>query len=510
MSDMIPRLQQNTPIILMEDIITEEDIPEYNTYNMQDVIIDEYIPDKHMPEMNNSVSISLDNNDKMVYYSNFFEVSDETPHIDHIMTYKSFFLELVIIIFLSFFAMSNSLLSNAITIDGLISCIVFLGNTYNLSVINIQRLPLFDRYIYYVLLYIAHNILCYILWIGTMPVYLCNILFLPCIMFQVNNIESFRKIKRVIYDKLNDLIKKIVCKQLSKIINIVIFSLLGECEVKYQDLIPFYDNFSWMIISRFIATFILACIFNHIDKGSMRVPMMIYKNLYMKDNNYSINDDKMYLSKLITDKKWGHFMEIYTLNRIIRMIINDEGNTVMSEQVSKFFDNMIFRINKVLFCWTIMGVSGLTYGILSFLIFIRDDPIKYILNTLIFVMISVRNYTDERLLVLVICEMCYSLIRSKLLLDIITDTYTLIRSSNIRKYISYRSLALSLLISLIMSLISLYLKPLWMSLLFLAFPWKYKSLIIIMLIGSLSGYNFLHMILMPFFVDNITHIFLQE
>src|SRR5208282_153848 len=111
----------------------------------------------------------------------------------------------------------------------------------------------------------------------------------PSIMGQIYNIYAYKKIRHVLYDGYNKLIQKIICKQLSKIINIVIKNVFNlHIIVTYEDLIPFYDQFSWLIINKFIVTFIMACIFNHIDKGGMKFPMMIYKNLYLKDSKYNI------------------------------------------------------------------------------------------------------------------------------------------------------------------------------------------------------------------------------
>ena len=87
----------------------------------------------------------------------------------------------------------------------------------------------------------------------------------------------------------------------------------------------------------------------------------------MKDTRYSEVDDKLYLTSIIKDKQWNKFMEIYTLNRIIRVVVNDDAqNSLLSEKVAVILKDIMFRINRAMFCWTLMSVSNLTFGILGF------------------------------------------------------------------------------------------------------------------------------------------------
>ena len=50
---------------------------------------------------------------------------------------------------------------------------------------------------------------------------------------------------------------------------------------------------------------------------------------------------------------------------------------------------------------------------------------RYILNTSLFIGIS--NITDEKILVLVLCEIFYPIMNSKFITDIFNDTYTSIK-----------------------------------------------------------------------------------
>ena len=318
---------------------------------------------------------------------------------------------------------------NVITIDGIITCAIFylrysIGKEDNF--LNKIRLITVDRYIYYLLLFVAVHVTNYITWFQFPEAvrYLSSIMICPSIMGQVYHNKAYSKVRQLLYDGYNNLIKKIVCKQLSKILNLFIENVLKlEVRVKYTDLMKHYSGFEFVIINKFIVTFILAVIFNHIDKGGLRYPLMIYKNLYMKDRRYNIRDDRSYLTSIITDQRWEKFLDVYTLNRMIRMLVeNDDKDTDLSTMINSNIKTLGFRFNRIMFCWTAMGLThSLVGGILAYRLFIKQatTPIKYLLNIIIFCAMSF--VTTEKILMLVFCEICFSIIESKIITDVTRD-----------------------------------------------------------------------------------------
>lgn len=398
-------------------------------------------------------SIIMDSdNVNLLYYSHFFELDDKHKKIA--FSIKDLIREMCIVLFFHLFLGIHNAIFNVITIDGIVSCLIFYMNFIGVedknNFLQKNRLMTLDRYIYYLLLFCGYYLFNYMTWyiFTGFAMYAASIMICPSIMGQIYDIYAYKKIRQVLYDGYNRLVQKIICKQLSKIINIVIKNVLNiNVVVGYEDLIPFYNQFSWLIINKFIVTFILACIFNHVDKGSMKFPMMIYKNLYMKDGKYNIVDDKLYLKRIIEDKQYAKFMDVYTLNRIIRMIVADDTqNSMLSEQVTTFLQKLLFRFNRVMFCWTLMSISNLTIGILGFLMFISmtERPMRYLINTMVFTILSF--FTIERLLVIVLCEICYPIVDSKLLTDVCDDTYTSLKKGFLHLY--YRTRLESVLLSI--------------------------------------------------------------
>jgi hypothetical protein len=397
-------------------------------------------------------------NINLLYYSQFFELDDK--HKKFVLDIKDLISEMCMVLFFHLFLGIHNAIFNVITIDGIMSCIIFymsyIGVEDKNNFLLKNRLKTLDRYIYYLLLFCGYYLFNYMSWFAFtgFTMYVASIMICPSIMGQIYDIYAYKKIRQVLYDGYNRLVQKIICKQLSKIINIVIKNvLIINIVVGYEDLIPFYNQFSLMIINKFIITFIIACIFNHMDRGSMKFPMMIYKNIYLKDSKYNIADDKSYLRKIISDKQYVKFMDVYTLNRIIRIIVTDDTQkSMLSEQVTQFLQNAMFRFNRVMLCWTIMSIGNLTVGILGFLLFISasDRPLRYLINTLFFTILSF--FTVERLLVIILCEICYPIIDSKLLTDVMDDTYQSLKRGFLKLY--YRTRLESVILSIGLTYIS--------------------------------------------------------
>lgn len=415
----------------VKNILDSDTDEEYNNKIIGSVLINNDEINNNIVDIKNNI-----NNNNNVLYSQYFHLSNN--YSKYILNEKILLCEIFIVILLHIFLGISNFLFNIITIDGIISSLVFYLESYNNSILSINRLTTIDRYIYYLFILFGYYILNYIFWYRYTNIikYITCIMVCPNIMCQIYNIYTYKKIRYVIYNGYNNLIQKIVCKQLCKIINIIIINIIGlKDSISYLELIPYYDKFSFGMINKFIVTFIMACIFNHIDKGNMKYLMIVYKNIYMKDKKYKICNDKEYITKIIKDKKWNKLMDVYTLNRLIRMLFDDNNKeSLLSKQIVDFIECCSFKIGRIMLCWTIMSITNLQVGILGFFLFLphTDRPLRYILNTCIFMCLS--YVSDEKILILILCEIFYPIMNSKLLTDIVNDTYKSIKRGVISIY----------------------------------------------------------------------------
>ena len=137
------------------------------------------------------------------------------------------------------------------------------------------------------------------------------------------NTVYYKKYK-LCYNTCNKIINTILCKQIVRIINIVnthILHIKIISPIQYSDIVPFYNNCSWIIVNKFIISFLIACIFNYLDKGVLKLPLIICKNVYMKDTKYNITDDKQYIQQIINDKQWNKLLDVYTLIELLDYVL---------------------------------------------------------------------------------------------------------------------------------------------------------------------------------------------
>jgi hypothetical protein len=371
--------------------------------------------------------------------SEYFTISDIEKKYS--FNKNNLLIEIIIFTIVSFFIgfQNINIISYIFTIDGIISCISYYFKQYTKynNKLDSNRLNIFDRYVFYIgviLFDIVFSILTNFTYTYLIRIF-SLILILPTTMTQIYNNYTYKKFRHNIREQIHKIIQRIILKQLSKIINLVAKNLLDfENSLNYEDLIPFYNQFQLSDLGKFFGTIISAAIFNHLDKGGLKLPISIYKNLYMKDKKYKISDDKEYLITILRDKKLSKFTDIYTLNRIIRLLIEDDSdNSILEEQINKFIKQFNISFNNILLTWTILimlnyngfdkifNFTSIQFSILFNLIFISNSkkPLRYIGNILLF--LSLSFYYKEDLLLLILFEIFVPIIESKIITDILKD-----------------------------------------------------------------------------------------
>jgi len=345
-----------------------------------------------------------------------------------INSYETFINMMIWLCCYTILGISNLPLS-IITIDGIINCFEFYGQNIGYDESNNffskHRLQTIDRYIYFVFLIGVYYGVHICLWFhGCVIDHIFIIGCIPQIMIKIYKLPSYFRIRNIIYNAYNQMIKKIVCKQFTKIINAVIKNVLhSDHRLEYTDFLGCYNHINLVYIGDFIAQFIGACIFNYLDKGRLRLPFILYKNIFMKDKKYHIVNDHKYFEKIVIDKNWEKFMDIYTLNRLIRMLSNgNPNNNFMEKEVNKLVIRTIFIFNMIIFGWTVMNiVHSVTVGILCNLLFVNKSIKKerYILFTILCSMLS--RFSNENLLSIILCNIMYPVIESQLFPDLMYD-----------------------------------------------------------------------------------------
>ena len=345
----------------------------------------------------NDAKTNIEHN--ILIYSNFFEYKKQKNELG----------KEILFVFLFNICVHTkiNILSRILLFDSLFQSILFYLEYKNYKLLFNKQYDIIERYIYYIFLAVFITI-CNCITIYHYYYYtqvFTSILYCPTILAYIVNIVYYKKYRNYVYNTCNKIINTILCKQILKIINIVITHILHIkiiSPIQYSDIVPFYNNCSWYIVNKFIISFLIACIFNYLDKGVLKLPLIICKNVYMKDTKYNIADDKQYIQQIINDKQWNKLLDVYTLNRIIRLCFMNTNNSFARHTTN----NIIFRFNRLMFCYAVLNAFGMVPSILCFLLFIKKtNAFSYIMNTILFIYIS--YFTTEQFLILVLCEIFY-------------------------------------------------------------------------------------------------------
>tara|TARA_Y100000780_G_C13648592_1_gene403549 strand:+ start:288 stop:1085 length:798 start_codon:yes stop_codon:yes gene_type:complete len=244
-------------------------------------------------------------------------------------------------------------------------------------------------------------------------------------MYYIFNTNIYKKYREIIKIQLYKIIQIVILKQLTKIINLVIHnSLKTIIKIDYKDLIPYYEKFEWNDLLDFFGTIIITGIFNKLDNGGLKIPISIYKRLYMKDSKYNITDDKKYLIKIIEDKNWSKFSNVYTLNRIIRLLVNkNNDNSILLDELNKIINKFMISFNHFSLTWSILTICNYNtnmliklysckLALLSNLLFITKVKNKIIYLSQIFFFLILSLFLKEDILLLLFFEIVKPLIQS--------------------------------------------------------------------------------------------------
>lgn len=364
-------------------------------------------------------------NSNLLICSNFFGTDSETE-IQKFSKTKLLF-EIFILIFINIITFQPfrnflEILVNVFTIDSVYSSLYFYLNFLGFQIK--MTTSYIDRCICYGIFYFLFSIISFVSFNNLQePLrYFILLVTIPSFIEIISNNNYYKKISTPIKKSYDELIKKIVCKQMTKIINSIIKNVIKlDLKIHYTDLTPYYDTVNFpATCKQFVTAFIIANIFNYLDKGGLKFPLVIYKNIYMKDQYSKIRNDKEYITAIIKNRQWDHLVDIYTLNRLIRLCVSDDNSKdYMSKKVDEIIRTILFNINRIFTCWTLLSISNsIIFALIGFFLFLHkeDKKIRYLVNILIFILVSF--VTKEQLLLIFLCEIGIHFAKSSLVDDL--------------------------------------------------------------------------------------------
>lgn len=467
-----------------------------------------------------------DNN--LNYCSQYFNVNySEVKHpIKFIYIITQFF----IVSTIYHFFWTNINLINILTTDSIISSLIFILYFYcnnNSIFINntIYQPSYFIRYIYYFILLSIYYIVDFITW-GYLSILLNLILpffILPVVIENIVYNYNFKKITNAVINDCENFIYFIISKHMSKILSIISNNCLDyNPTFKEDEFKPFIKKVSVDIFINFICSFLFASILHYFEKNGTTVFTAIFRQFYFrqyyfKKENIDKNN-KNYLINIMKTKNWIKLLDPYTLNRILKMylLINNNKENSIIKHIKNIINQFNTSFSKIMICWTISSLCNIKYiSILSYLLFIKSKhKINiYLKIIVIFLFTIISFFSNEVLLLIIMCEFFTRLLVNKITRDIFYDIYKHLKHiilQNTTFYIQNNTILLSCYLALstmsynshnVMTILFIIIIPIGIIKIFWSSPnlnQTYIGLIGTLLFGYLSNYNIYHCLVLPY------------
>lgn len=256
-----------------------------------------------------------------------------------------------------------------------------LSSYYYRTLVHDINITFLDKYIYYLLLYLASSFLGIVFWFQYAYVFKCIIVFLSLstfirIFIQIN---CYKKVNTLIKETLKDLLLFFLCKLTVKLLN-TLCEICLNCQPNYdyRELLDFYERIDYTIVklALFIKNSVTLAIFYYIKKQNNVIykytTELIYKyhinDLLFSRSSLTVADKKDILAKIVSGRQWDEFLNANTISLFFEIYdTNENDNKLMRKMTEKILE-IKFKFNKFLSIGSLITVNPYL-GIITNLIF---------------------------------------------------------------------------------------------------------------------------------------------
>jgi len=267
---------------------------------------------------------------------------------------------------------NSNLIIKLTTLDSFYIAIEFIISFLNkelkeIDIINknatVYNKSLMDRYILYIMVYVLYMLISCFLWlpkIGILENILLGIVIPPIINRILDNYYFL-----VIIKKKEQFIKKIIAKNLSKIIGIYADIYLDKkIHIKYKELLPLLDDYKRTIEYTYsiIKTALTLILLSKVREYSPNFYYVLSKRLYTyKTGNmlhsFNTNNAKDLLVAMINSRKWDELLKPNVQKAIIELYNSNNNDTNIIDTIVTQFNYKILKLSTILLlcplfnCW---------------------------------------------------------------------------------------------------------------------------------------------------------------
>ena len=300
--------------------------------------------------------------------SNFFE-----EWYDYLSVFGNYCFNIGPIVLTSIFFTGNNLLFQSISIDSLYSAMFFIkhfidDNLTESQIIDVSSSlyngSVFDRYIYYSMIYSIYIIMCNLLWVDDINIIYYGLL-LTTIPFIINKV-----LRSILFDKIKErkeyFIKLIVSKQLSSLIKKSAYVYLDrEIEIDYREILPILKSYSDTItyLQYVLKNTLIMFLVSYVKKYSTKFYYKMLKYIYNYKTgttleSYNKESAKKMLTNIIDNKQWYELMKPNIYRAIFLLFqTNDDDTDFIKIIINKFNYKMITMFT----IWTITSFADMFF-----------------------------------------------------------------------------------------------------------------------------------------------------
>jgi len=337
----------------------------------------------------------------------------------------------------------TSILLLSISIDSIFSALYFIKNLILNSnqsqkefINNINQLyttPLFDRYIFYLLLEITYIILKLLFWnYKILPLYYLLLLTTcPHLLNQICQIYLHKLFHFINLEK-QKFIKTIISKQLSFIINTLSSLCIDkDPQINHVELLFLFDDYDKTLsnFTDFIKSFLIISLVHYARKNSRKMYGQLIKYFYSyKTGNIieslDINTAKSRFSDVIINRKWDQLLNTEILQSIMYIYIFQESPK--NDYVDIYLTKITYSILQMFSLWTIsafLELSPISPLLSIFYLIYKQykEPYQYLFR--IFALSLCYFIPYHYLLISCICEFMYPLVFNRITNTILNYFY---------------------------------------------------------------------------------------
>jgi hypothetical protein len=292
---------------------------------------------------------------------------------DYLSTLGNYCFNIGPIILTSILFTGDNLLFQSISIDSLYSAMFFIkhfidDNLTESQIIDVSNSlyhgSVFDRYIYYGMIYSLYIIICNLLWIDDI-----NILYYGLLLMTIPPIIN-KVLTSVLFDKIRErkeyLIKLIVSKQLSNLIKKSAFIYLDrEIEINHKEILPILKSYSDTItyLQYVLKNTLIMLLVSYVKKYSTKFYYKMLKYVYnYKTGNtlesYNKESAKKMLSSIIDNKQWHELMKPNIYRAIFLLFQTNDDDT---DFLKKIINNFNYKMITMFSIWTITSYTDMFF-----------------------------------------------------------------------------------------------------------------------------------------------------